>query len=585
MNNDTIKVTLFDMDYIPSYRLAEAERQANEQERIAYMNEFKEKVDSGEYDPKDGITPTIGENGNWFLEDVDTGKPSRGEQGEQGIQGERGADGLAGANATINGLEAINILAGENITLDQEDDNLTINADVKAYTGDKEQLNTEDKTDFVNAINEVVEKLGSGAISSITSTEENPIYLYDLEDGIYLLKGYFRFHLSSDKYINLEDYYFFKVDTNERSFYFRFNASYSGLDCSSTTYGKKDWVKGSDYHGTLSSGAIKPLTVINDLNTENHSSLKVLSAYQGYVLRKRIGDLSILSTTDKTSIVNAINEIANTFKNFESIPTISYTDIKTINEEGIFNVTNVPFNNANTGYNALGIAKLSNSNYIGVTLLGCYGYEFFVLIGNRLINSTTEIKFKDMSRQPLITDETAPIDNPEKIVSGKLLAKFISSKNDYSSFKNTIKTNAKNLLDAINELYDLISTGGTGSGGNVKEVVLCENVIDSLTATLTASISDFDSLIVTVKNESGAIRRNIECINPSVDNLAQEFNIDDIQLGSMTYTKYMINYNSATELELEKGAGLRITESGNSIISATDSETLYIEKVVGRKIV
>ena len=32
-------------------------------------------------DGKDGITPTIGENGNWYLGDADTGKPSRGENG------------------------------------------------------------------------------------------------------------------------------------------------------------------------------------------------------------------------------------------------------------------------------------------------------------------------------------------------------------------------------------------------------------------------------------------------------------------------------------------------------------------------
>ena len=32
-------------------------------------------------DGKDGITPTIGENGNWYLGDTDTGKPSRGENG------------------------------------------------------------------------------------------------------------------------------------------------------------------------------------------------------------------------------------------------------------------------------------------------------------------------------------------------------------------------------------------------------------------------------------------------------------------------------------------------------------------------
>lgn len=58
---------------------------------------------SGEFDGVDGITPTIGNNGNWFLGDTDTGKPSRGEKGEkgdtgaQGIQGEKGDTGAAGA--------------------------------------------------------------------------------------------------------------------------------------------------------------------------------------------------------------------------------------------------------------------------------------------------------------------------------------------------------------------------------------------------------------------------------------------------------------------------------------------------------
>ena len=39
---------------------------------------------------KDGITPTIGDNGNWYLGDTDTGKPSR---GEDGLDGSPGADG------------------------------------------------------------------------------------------------------------------------------------------------------------------------------------------------------------------------------------------------------------------------------------------------------------------------------------------------------------------------------------------------------------------------------------------------------------------------------------------------------------
>ena len=48
-------------------------------------------------DGKDGITPHIGENGNWYIGEVDTEKPSRGEQGPQGLQGLPGADGAPGA--------------------------------------------------------------------------------------------------------------------------------------------------------------------------------------------------------------------------------------------------------------------------------------------------------------------------------------------------------------------------------------------------------------------------------------------------------------------------------------------------------
>lgn len=47
-------------------------------------------------DGKDGITPTIGDNGNWYLGDTDTGNPSRGETGPQGQRGEKGEKGDTG---------------------------------------------------------------------------------------------------------------------------------------------------------------------------------------------------------------------------------------------------------------------------------------------------------------------------------------------------------------------------------------------------------------------------------------------------------------------------------------------------------
>ena len=44
----------------------------------------------------DGITPSIGDNGNWYLGSTDTGKPSRGEKGDTGEKGEKGDTGATG---------------------------------------------------------------------------------------------------------------------------------------------------------------------------------------------------------------------------------------------------------------------------------------------------------------------------------------------------------------------------------------------------------------------------------------------------------------------------------------------------------
>lgn len=56
------------------------------------------KGDTGQAgaDGEDGITPTIGENGNWFLGASDTGKPSRGATGAQGPKGDKGDTGAQG---------------------------------------------------------------------------------------------------------------------------------------------------------------------------------------------------------------------------------------------------------------------------------------------------------------------------------------------------------------------------------------------------------------------------------------------------------------------------------------------------------
>lgn len=55
------------------------------------------KGDKGE-PGADGITPTIGSNGNWFLGATDTGKPSRGATGAPGKDGADGKPGATGAD-------------------------------------------------------------------------------------------------------------------------------------------------------------------------------------------------------------------------------------------------------------------------------------------------------------------------------------------------------------------------------------------------------------------------------------------------------------------------------------------------------
>ena len=67
-----------------------------------------EKGNPGETGAKgaDGVTPTIGANGNWYLEDTDTGKPSRGEKGDKGDPGAQGPAGATPVKGTDYFTEA-----------------------------------------------------------------------------------------------------------------------------------------------------------------------------------------------------------------------------------------------------------------------------------------------------------------------------------------------------------------------------------------------------------------------------------------------------------------------------------------------
>ena len=75
--------------------------------------------DASTINGKDGVTPHIGDNGNWYLGDVDTGNPSR---GETGPKGNTGADGYTPVRGTDYWTEADqNAIVSQAVTQIQPD--------------------------------------------------------------------------------------------------------------------------------------------------------------------------------------------------------------------------------------------------------------------------------------------------------------------------------------------------------------------------------------------------------------------------------------------------------------------------------
>ena len=69
----------------------------------------------------DGITPTIGGNGNWYLGDTDTGKPSRGAQGSAGAAGKDGTSATHSWNGTVLTITSASGTSSANLKGDKGD--------------------------------------------------------------------------------------------------------------------------------------------------------------------------------------------------------------------------------------------------------------------------------------------------------------------------------------------------------------------------------------------------------------------------------------------------------------------------------
>ena len=98
VKEEPIQAEVTDINYIPSYKIAELERQANEKERIAYYNEIQQKVADGEFNGKDGEKGEKGDKGEdgtlTFEELTEEQKTSlKGDKGDTGSAGKDGKDG------------------------------------------------------------------------------------------------------------------------------------------------------------------------------------------------------------------------------------------------------------------------------------------------------------------------------------------------------------------------------------------------------------------------------------------------------------------------------------------------------------
>lgn len=104
-------------------------------------------------DGQDGITPTIGNNGNWYLGETDTGKPSRGIQGETGAAGQNGQDGYTP-------IKGVDYFTSEDIASLNIPTNLSDLTDDTTHrlVSDSEKSTWNSKSDFSGNYNDLTNK-------------------------------------------------------------------------------------------------------------------------------------------------------------------------------------------------------------------------------------------------------------------------------------------------------------------------------------------------------------------------------------------------------------------------------------------
>lgn len=119
----------------PTYTAEDVGALAQDALQDAIDQALAQAKNSGEFDGekgspgKDGITPHIGGNGNWYLGDNDTGKPSRGDPGTPG------KNGVDGTSVTVQTVAESTEDGGENVVTFSDGKTLTVKNGKKGANG------------------------------------------------------------------------------------------------------------------------------------------------------------------------------------------------------------------------------------------------------------------------------------------------------------------------------------------------------------------------------------------------------------------------------------------------------------------
>ena len=174
---------------------------------------------------------------------------------------------------------------------------------------------------------------GGDGIAELTTSDYNwpvsepdGVALWKLETGIYKADAGIKLYINSNDKFVLSDgtsgiYDVSIVGENARIF-----STYLGKSGMSTSgraavaftrVSDGAWQQIGDIAALYTKGyeLLMGHDIYNGLTQSNPQKVSVLSAYQGYLLNEKIGDLTSLNTTDKSSIVAAINELESRISN------------------------------------------------------------------------------------------------------------------------------------------------------------------------------------------------------------------------------------------------------------------------------